>query len=284
MREIETHVAEHYDVEGLRETILQIAEDDLGRLQSDILEAIDEFHLGGAAATARLIDGMGLGQGSRLLDVGCGIGGPARRAARLLDARVTGLDLTEGFVALAEELSDRIGEGGQTEFQQGSVLDMPFEDGEFDAAMMLHVGMNIADKPRLFAEVARVLRPGGVFAVYDVMRTSETRPQYPLPWAPSPSLSFVDTAQSYRAAAMAAGLEVVKEIDRHAEAEAFLDQMRAIAMERQAAGQPPAPGVGMVMGADAPQKLANIGQAIRAHHLSAIEIHFRKPGPQERLT
>lgn len=282
MREIETHVAEHYGLEGLRETILQIAEDDLGRLRPEILESIDEFHLGGAEATVRLIDGMGFRQGTRLLDIGCGIGGPARRAARLLDARVTGLDLTESFIALAEELSDRIGEGGQTEFQQGSVLDMPFEDGEFDAAMMLHVGMNIEDKPRLFAEVARVLRPGGVFAVYDIMRQTEVQPQFPVPWAASQSASFVEAPHSYRAAGMAAGLEVVKEIDRSGEAVAFLDQMRARAMERQAAGLPPGPGVSVVMGPDAPIKLANLGQAFRDRLLSAVEIHFRKPGPQER--
>ncbi len=284
MREIEIHVAEHYGLKGLRETILQIAEDDQGRLRPDILENIDEFHIGGAEATSRMLDAIGLQQGARLLDVGCGIGGPARRAAQQLAARVTGLDLTEGYVALAQELSERSGAAGQTEFVQGSALEMPFEDGEFDAAMMLHVGMNIEDKPRLFAEVARVLRPGGIFVVYDVMRLGDDQPQFPVPWAATPATSFLEAPHSYRAAGMAAGLQVVKEFDRGAEAEAFLQMMRARAMEAQAAGRPPAPGIGMVMGADAPVKLANMAQAVRARVVAPIEIHFRKPGPQERLT
>ena len=278
MREIETHVADHYGLKGLREAILQIAEDDLGRLRPEILETIDEFHLGGADATERLLEGMAIEQGARLLDEGCGIGGPARRAARQLAAHVTGLDLTEDHITLATELSERVDGDGQTEFFQGSALELPFEDGEFDAAMMLHVGMNIEDKPRLFSEVARVLRPGGVFGVYDIMQLSEDQPQYPLPWAPSRSLSFVEAPHAYRAAGMAAGFEVVKEISRGAEAEAFLDQMRARAMEQQRAG------IGAVMGPDAPQKLANLGQAIRARHLAPVEIHFRKPGPHTRLT
>lgn len=282
MREIETHVVQHYGLEGLRETILQIVEDDLGRLRPEILESIDEFHLGGAEATARLLDGMGIGLGASLLDLGAGIGGPARRAANLFEARVTGLDLTEAHVTLATELSDWAGSDGQTEFVQGSVLDLPFEDGDFDAAMMLHVGMNVEDKPRLFAEAARVLRPGGVFGVYDIMRLDDVAPDYPMPWAPTAALSFLEHPHSYRAAGIAAGLEVVKEVDRSAEAEAFLGQMRARAMERQAAGLPRAPGIGALMGVDAPQKLENLGRAIRARHLAPVEIHFRKPGPQER--
>ena len=92
-----------------------------------------------------------------LLDIGSGIGGPARYFARHHGCRVTGIDLTEEFIAVARALTSRLRMEGQVSFEQGSALSMPFPASTFDVATLLHVGMNIAKKAQLFAEVRRVL-------------------------------------------------------------------------------------------------------------------------------
>ena len=102
-----------------------------------------------------------------MLDVGSGIGGPARYFASAYGCDVTGIDLTPAFVELANELTSRTGLADRVRFVQGSALALPFEAGSFDLATMNHVGMNIADKATLFAEVRRVLRPGGRFMIYE---------------------------------------------------------------------------------------------------------------------
>lgn len=276
MSDIEKEVAGHYGGPDLLSLILGIAGGEDGGLRPEILEQIDEFHVGGAAATERLLDGLRLAPGARLLDIGSGVGGPARRAAgRGLE--VTGIDLTERFVTAAGELSRRMGADGNPCFLHASALALPFEPASFDAAMMLHVGMNIADKRRLMAEVARVLRPGGVFAVYDQLRLDDAPLAFPMPWAEGLEASFLETADAYRSAAEAAGLRLTVEIPRAPEARDFFAAMRASAEERRAAGLPPAPGIGTVMGDDAPLKLANIAAAIMQGHVAPSELHFRKP-------
>ena len=142
--------------------------------------------------------GFTLQPGMHLLDVGSGLGGPARYFARYQGCRVTGIDLTEEFVAVARTLTSRLGMDGQISFQQGSALSMPFAAASFDVATLLHVGMNIADKDRLFSEVRRVVKPGGIFGIYDQMREADGELAFPVPWASVPQTSFVETAATYK--------------------------------------------------------------------------------------
>ena len=118
-----------------------------------------------------------------LLDVGSGIGGPARTFADAFGCRVTGVDLTEEFVEAANALTRRCGLSDRVSFRQASALALPFADASFDAATLIHVGMNIEDKAGLFAEVRRVLKPDARFGVYDIMRVAEGEIPYPMPWA-----------------------------------------------------------------------------------------------------
>src|SRR5690606_32008034 len=111
-------------------------------------------------------------------------------------ARVTGVDLTPDFVETARSLTETV--GLSADFVVGSALDLPFADAAFDLATLIHVGMNIPDKPRLFAEAARVLVPGGAFAIYEVMRFG-AHPAFPLPWAADASSSFLETPDGYLA-------------------------------------------------------------------------------------
>ena len=123
---------------------------------------------------------------------------------------MTGIDLTEDYVRTAEALARRVGLAGRVRYRQGSALALPFARGTFDGAYMMHVGMNIEDKPALFAEARRVLKPGGVFAVYDVMRTGEGELRFPLPFAATPETSFVARPAEYRRALAAAGFEIAR--------------------------------------------------------------------------
>jgi SAM-dependent methyltransferase len=279
MATVEPGVARHYEIEGLQDRMLAAVASmgaNVSALRPEDLHPVDEFHIGGVAATRDVLARIGLGPGAQLLDVGSGVGGPARAAAGQTGAHVTGIDLTESYVAIANRLSEMTGMGPKTRFVQGSALAMPFGPATFDAAMMLHVGMNIADKAGLMREVARVLKPGGVFAVYDVMRLAEGQIAYPVPWAGTENLSFVATPDEYRAAASAAGLTQASERSRRDFAISFFADMRARAAAAQAEGRPPPAGIGLIMGADAPTKIGNLIAAIQGGTTAPVELIFRR--------
>ncbi|UVK46161.1 methyltransferase domain-containing protein [Mesorhizobium sp. AR07] len=278
MATVEPGIARHYDISGLEERIIAALADtgvDVAHLRAGDLEAVDEFHIGGVAATRELIEQMGLKPAAKLLDIGSGVGGPARFVANSVGADVTGIDLTPSYVDIATSLSKRTGMAGKTHFVQGSALDMPFADASFDAAVILHVGMNLPDKPKLMSEAARVLRPGGVFAVYDVMRLKDGALTHPLPWASNQTMSFVATPHDYRSAATAAGFSVTAERPRGAFAIEFFATMRARMAAAQAEGKKPPPGVGLIMGEDARTKIANLTAALEGGILAPVELLLR---------
>jgi SAM-dependent methyltransferase len=206
-----------------------------------------------------------------LLDIGCGIGGAASLFASEHRCRVTGIDLTSEFVQVAASLARRAGLAELVSYRQGSALSLPFEPGSFDGAYMIHVGMNIADKSRLFAEARRVLRPGGVFGIYDVMRTGEGELRFPVPWASHPETSFVAEIPAYRRLLEAGGFTVQKERNRRDFGIEFFRQMR----ERAAGGGPPVPGFHTLMGPDFPQKTANVIANLERGLIAPVELICR---------
>lgn len=278
MSGIEARVADHYTVERIVEQILAALAQtgiDTARLTVEDLEPVDEFHIGAAAATDALLSQLAIGAGERVLDIGSGIGGPARFVARRTGAHVTGVDLTESYVAAATHLSALTGMEGLTRFVHASAMAMPFEADAFDHATILHVGMNIADKEALMAEAARVLKPGGTVAVYDVMRLRSDDLAFPLPWASVPETSFVATPDDYRSAADRAGFTRVAERPRGTFAIDFFRMMRERAEAAAAAGRTPPPGIGLLMGPDARTKMGNLAAALQAGTLAPVEMIFR---------
>jgi SAM-dependent methyltransferase len=243
----EQKVARHYATGGLEEKILQALTTsgvDVSELKPADLAPVDEFHVGGRQATTNLAAQLDLRPGQHLLDVGSGLGGPSRYFAEIHGSRITGIDLTEDYVRTATALAARVGLGERVTYRQGSALDLPFAPGSFDGAYMLHVGMNIADKAALFKGIHRMLKPGGFFAVYDVMREGEGDLQFPLPWASVAEASFVDTAATYRQALGAAGFTLRAVNSRRDFALESFRQTRARMAE---GGQPPALGLHLVM-------------------------------------
>ncbi|MBM3650629.1 MAG: methyltransferase domain-containing protein, partial [Alphaproteobacteria bacterium] len=252
-REIAQHYA-HGTLEAAILGALAASGEDPDKLTVADLAPVDEFHIGGRQATMDLAAQLDLPRGARVLDVGCGLGGPSRYFAQDRGWRVDGIDLTPEYVEVAERLSRRVGLGEAVSYRQASALALPFANRTFDGAYMLHVGMNIADKKTAFAEVHRVLKPGGTFAIYDVMRESDGAFAYPVPWSSAPETNFIATAELYRQELRAAGFGIEKERSRRDFALEFFTRMR----QRMAASGPPALGLQIVMGATAPQKVANM--------------------------
>lgn len=266
----ERKVAEHYTPDLLEQKILgalRAAGKNSESLSSRDLEAFDNLHLGGREAILELSGFMELRRGMRLLDVGSGVGGPARFFAED-GCEVTGIDLSDEFVRVATNLTSMLRLEGKAIFQQGSALKMPFAAGSFDGAYMIHVGMNIADKMGVFREVARVMKPGGRFAIFDILRSADGELQFPLPWAVTSETSHVGTADDYRRALEASGFRIVHQRSRRQFALDLMERMRAQA----ALGNAPQLSVHIVMGEHAALMLKNVNQAIAAGKLEPTEL------------
>mgnify|MGYP005816487637 CR=1 FL=1 len=239
----------------------------------DDLAPIDEFHVGGREASEHFTSQLGLTPDKRVLDVGCGLGGPARFVASRYHCPVDGIDLTPEYVEAGRMICGWVGLADRVHLHQGSALSLPFDDAAFDAAYMLHVGMNIEDKARLCSEVARALRPGGLFGIYDIMKTGDGELTFPVPWASVPSSSAVAEPAQYRNALQAAGFTITAELNRRDFALAFFQQLRARTM---AAGGPPPLGLHILMGKTAPEKIQNMTQNILKGLLAPVEMIARK--------
>ena len=201
-----------------------------------------------------------------VLDVGSGVGGPARFLAATYGCRVTGLDLSEPFVDAARYLTERTGQSGQVSFETGSALELPFDDGRFDVVLLQHVAMNISDRARLYREICRVLRSGGRFATFDVVSNSG-EPHYPLPWARTPAASYLLTAAATRGAIETAGFRTLAWQDDTETAKAWFAQLRE-------SGPPPPPNLGTVMGPDMAQLAANLGRSLMEGQLGILTAVF----------
>ena len=272
--EIEQAVTRHYAHGALEEAILNALEaagKDVNRLTPKDLAPVDEFHVGGRQATMAFAEQFGPTPGMRLLDIGCGLGGAARYFASEHGCHVTGIDLSGEYVGVANALAARVGLADCVSCEQGSALALPFAPGSFDGAYMFHVGMNIENKAKLFAEVRRVLAPSGLFGIYDVMRLAAGELSYPVPWASGPESSFVADAASYRRLLVAEGFEVLKERDRRDFALEVFGLMRA----RGGAGGPGPLGLHIVMGASAAQKVKNMIGDISSGLIAPTELICR---------
>jgi SAM-dependent methyltransferase len=253
-------VRQHYSGEDLASGILSAlsaAGQDVGSVTVGDLAAVDQLHAGGPAATRYLFEQLGLGRGTRLLDVGSGIGGPARLAAAEFGSSVVGVDLSPDFVTAAARLSSIVGLSSVTEFLVGSGADTGLPDASFDRASLIHVGMNIPDKAAVFAEVHRVLATGGIFGVYEQMRVGPGDLTYPLPWAADERSSFVSGPDEYIRDLTATGFTVVRQENR---------------LAAMAGGGPPAPGLDQaaVFGPVFAERIGNNLAAARAGLLAPI--------------
>ncbi len=260
----------HYSQKDLGENILEALEKagkDRKALSVEDLAPIEEFHIGGRKPTLELARLVDLSEGMRVVDVGCGIGGPARALAHYFGCEVVGVDLTEAFCAVGNLLTERTGLGHKVTIRHGSALDLPLEDRSVDVVWMQHVGMNIQDKAALFRELRRVLRPKGKLALYEVFAGPEPAEYFPVPWASGPELSYLVSPEEIRKPLESAGfrIDVWKDVTQ-----ASMDWFRA-AMEKAMKEGPPPLSRGILMGPEFPIKAANVLRNLEEDRLRVVQ-------------
>ena len=257
--ELDARVSSHYGWSGLQETI----EQEMRRKGIDPehvtvaqLAPVDNYHWHRLAGTLALARAAEITAADRVLDVGGGIGGPARQLALRIGCHVTVLDLTAEYCAVGERLTAWTHLAGKVSFVHANALDMPFPDASFDVVWTQHASMNISDKAGLYREVGRVLRPAGRFAFFDVLAGPNQPIHFPVPWASDPSFSFLLSPDETRELITRAGFR---------ETTWLADEALDIELERPdpmaddaGPGAPLDPG--LLNGPDAPRMGKNVGR------------------------
>lgn len=277
----EENVAAQYRAAGIAEAILKsvetLAADRTARGQRALtvsaLSALDSLHIGGARSTLWTLSRLDPQPDSHWLDVGAGLGGASRHAAFYWGCRVTGIDITPEFCRVSQELTVAVGLSDRIKVVEGSALAMPFGDDAFDGAFTQHAGMNIADKPALYREVHRVLKPGARFGIYDILAgPAGGEPAYPLPWAATPKENFLVGIDAVRTMLRDAGFVIEGTTDLTNYARIFYRAVRNQATETKRVRR----GVNRAVGLDYDRRIANASDGVENGHCSVWEIVCRK--------
>jgi len=264
-------VREHYSAGGLINRIkaaLTIIVPDGQPLTVDELAPLDQFHIRGMLATAELASAAELEPSTRVLDAGCGIGGPARYLASTFGCKVIGVDLSPGFIEAAIYLTARSRLSDRVTFQVGNALHLPFEDAAFDVVFLQHVAMNIADRAALYTDVHRILTPGGRFATYDLVLCGDDV-VYPVPWARDASTSFLLSERDTRVTLEQVGFTPILWRD---------DTEIAGNWFKATMTRPPSNGLslGVVMGPDFREMTGNLARNLREKRLGVLSAVLKR--------
>ena len=273
--QINQSVQAHYARAGLGDLILAALEragKDLDRLTPDDLAPIDAFHIRGRAATLELARAAQVDSTKRVLDVGSGVGGTSRCLAREFGCHVSGIDLTDEYCRVAAMLSDRVGLAGLVDYRQGDATSLPFPDASFDIVWTEHVAMNIPDKPKLYQEMYRVLKPGGTLAIHDILAGPSGPVLFPVPWARTPESSFLATPDELRGLLEKAGFDIADWSDKTDAARAWF-----IALAEKIRNQGVAPlGFHVLLGSDFPAMAQNQRRNLEEGRIALAQIVARR--------
>ncbi|RWG83389.1 class I SAM-dependent methyltransferase [Mesorhizobium sp.] len=264
----ERAVAEHYGADDLRARIFDAIPAsglDMESLRPADLAPVDEFHMGGRAATAEIVSRASLTAQERVLDIGSGLGGLVRYLASEVRCQATGVDLTPEYVDIATELTRLTRLTDKADFVVGSALSLPFDEMTFDAALTFHAGMNISDRETLYREAARVLRTGGKLVIYDVLKGTEPGMRFPVPWAETSETSYLVSAEKLREILSDVGFSILEEEDRTP----LVLKHHKQKMAEVSDGKPPPPlGLHLLQRANAKEKSQNMIEMAEAGQIA----------------
>ena len=274
-----TAVLDYYDGPDLTEAVFDAIREaglDPDRLDLAELGALDEFHALGRPATIALAELVGVEAGMSVLDVGAGIGGPARVLADRYGASVTALDATERFCRLNEQLSQATGLSERVRVVRGDALDLPFATASYELAWVQALLQNVLDKGRLVAEIARVLAPSARLALFEAVQGPGGPPRhFPVPWADDASGSFLVPAAELREIVTAAGLEILVWNEGSAA------QSEIVAA---AARVPAPPENGLTLGLLMPSyeaRMEGLARNIGEQRIELVQVVAAKPGDRD---
>ena len=252
-----------------------LAEDGVDPLHPSIetLAPYDQFHGRGLEATIEIAKLMRADESDHILDVGSGIGGPARYFARRFGCRVTGIDLTPEYCGVARHLTRLLDLQDRVTFESGDALAMPFADATFDGAYSMNVSMNIADKTALYREIERVLKPGAWLILSELAKGDGGEIDYPTPWARSPRTSFLATPEQTRHGLTEAGFDVGELRSTRDQALAFGARSRALVERGE---KPPHRAVMLMHGEIASQAISNVARGLSEGQIIPIEVLAQK--------
>ena len=244
--------------------------DDGGGFTPEQTGLLDQFHAGGVGAVDKLISTLGVSPGDRVIDVGCGFGGPARRVAEQTGATVLGVDITPAYVEAAQTLTTRMGFADRVSFQTADIMGMSVTR-PFDAAITMHVQMNVENKRAWFAAIGDVLSPGARLAVWEVCTNTDQEPTWPLPWSLDGSDSFLVRSEDLRQAITAAGFDVLEWNDETT----WVNEWSAAVLPNDV----PRPGLALPMVIDdGITRVVNFTTALRNGTMSVMRGAFRRAG------
>ena len=269
-------VTDHYQHGDLLERIAALLDEDgfdPAHPTHESLTPYEHFHGRGVEATDELAGALSVSAEDHILDVGSGIGGPARYLARRFGCRVTGIDLTPEFCAVARTLTRALGLDDRVRIEQGDALAMPFSDESFDGAYSMNVSMNIADKAGLYRELHRVLRQGAWLALSELSLGPAGEPDYPTPWARTRASSFLATLSETLEGLESSGFEIVQSRDTTEETLDFGARSKAMVDRGE---KPPHRAVMLIHGDLAAEVMSNVSKGVKQGQLVPIEVLCRK--------
>lgn len=269
-------IAEHWKKDDAYDRIVAALRESgipLDRVTVEDLAPVDHFHARGVQATVELSELLPIRAGQHIVDIGCGLGGPARYIAQRTGCHVTGIDITQSLVDTARRLTALVGMESQIRIEHGDGQRLPFADAAFDGAYAQHVTMNVPDRPAFFSEAYRVLRPGAFFALTEHGLGPRGNPHHPVPWSADGTGEYLVPPSETRALLDNAGFVAVQIQDTGPK---YLESYRKL-IERAESGDLPPLGYHLLMGPSALQKTRMSARNIEEGRTHPIQVICRKP-------
>ena len=269
-------VAQHYTSGDLFDRLSAMMQQDGADVASATIGSLapfDHFHGRGIEATEELADQLTISADDHILDIGCGIGGPARYMANRFGCRISGIDLTEEFCRVAVRLNEITGMQAKVQIAEANALSTQFPDASFDGAYSMNVSMNIADKSAFYREIHRLLKPRGWLALSEAAKGKGPDPTYPTPWAGTSATSFLSTRQETEQGLRDTGFTVVATHDTRAQSKAFAKRSRQAVDEGK---PPPHRAISLIYGERAQEISQNMSAASAEGRVIPIVVICRK--------